>query len=106
MGAHLNGVQAAAIHILAVVGAAGHGAVDGAVGGALAAVVGAAALFVIAQCGFLPNKKVRSGAESVAFRLPDLSVSARIGNMQLKIFEIVRLFASFYIPKIADASAK
>ena len=106
MGAHLNGVQTAAIHILAVMGAAGHGAVDGAVGGALAAVVGAAALFVIAPCGFLPKKKVRSGAESLAFHLPDPSVSVKYGSMQLKIFEIVRLFASFYIPSIADASAK
>ena len=36
MGAHLNGVQAAAVHVLAVMGAAGNRAVDGAVGGALA----------------------------------------------------------------------
>ena len=101
-----NGGQAAVIGVLAVVRAVVDGAADALIGGALAAVVGAAALFVIAHCGFLPNKKVRSGAESVAFRLPDHSVSARIGNMQLKIFEIVRLFASFYIPSIADASAK
>ena len=70
-------------------GAAGDRAVDGAVGGALAAVVGAAALLVIAHCGFLLNKKVRSGAESVAFHLPDPSVSAKNGSMQLKFFEIV-----------------
>ena len=41
VGAHLNAVQAAVVHVLAVVCAAGHGALDGAVGGAAAAVVGA-----------------------------------------------------------------
>ena len=100
MSTHLDGVQSAAVHVLAVMGAAGDRAVDGIVGGALAAVVGAAALLVIAHCGFLPNKKVRSGAESLAFHLPDPSVSVKYGSMQLKIFEIVMFYGdgTFYAP--------
>ena len=51
MGAHLNAVQTAVLHILAVVSAAGHGALDGRVGGAAAAVVG-----TVVHMVFLPVK--------------------------------------------------
>ena len=40
VGAHLNAVQAAVVHVLAVVCAAGDRALDGSVGGAAAAVIG------------------------------------------------------------------
>ena len=40
MGAHLNGAETAVVHVLAVVGAVGDGALDGSVGGAGAPVVG------------------------------------------------------------------
>ena len=68
MGTHLNGGQAAAVHILAVMGAAGDAAIDGAVRGAFAAVVGAVSLLVIAHCRILPKKsKVRRGKHGFPF---------------------------------------
>lgn len=53
MGAHLNGVQAAVLGVLAVVGAVADGALDALVGGAGAAAVGA----VSGHDTFLPHKK-------------------------------------------------
>ena len=40
MGTHLDAGQTAVVHVLAVMGAAGNGALDGHVGGAAAPVVG------------------------------------------------------------------
>ena len=57
MGTHLNGGQAAAVHVLAVMGAAGDAAIDGAVRGAFAAVIGAVALLIVAHCRILPKNK-------------------------------------------------
>ena len=57
MGADLDGVQAAVIHLAAVMCAAGDGAFDGVVGGAGAPVVG-----TVGHSFFLQNYKLRHRA--------------------------------------------
>ena len=63
MGAHLNGGQAAVVHVLSVVGAVGDGALDGSVGGAGAPVVGTSSVHGV------PPVKKKSQAEKPDFIL-------------------------------------
>ena len=60
MSADLNAVQATVIDVRAVVSAIGHAAGDGAVGGAVAAVIGTSSVHGL----FLPNKKIKSGQKA------------------------------------------
>ena len=57
MGAHLDGAEAAVVHVLAVVSAVGDGTLDGRVGGAAAPVVGTSAIHGVSS----RKRKIESG---------------------------------------------
>ena len=64
MGADLDGVQAAVVHVAAVMGAAGDGAFDGGVGGAGAPVVG-----TVRHSFFLQKNKLGIRPEFIVCRM-------------------------------------